>query len=109
VQLLQMLAFPLISARKDVLVASHTGSGKTLAYLIPVVQELKRQEVEEGYVGRPRRPRAVVLSPTRELTEQIGAVTKQLSHHMKIRSAVLSASGIMHPIRDAVLFGDLGM
>lgn len=72
------------------LVASHTGSGKTLAYLLPIAQELKRQEVEQGYVGKPKRPRALVLSPTRELTDQIGSVARQLSHFAKLRTAVLN-------------------
>jgi superfamily II DNA/RNA helicase len=85
----QVMAFRAILERKDVLVASHTGSGKTLAYLLPIVQELKRQEVAEGYTGRPRRPRALILSPTRELADQIAGVVKQLSHFAKMRSTVL--------------------
>eukprot|EP00892_Ulva_mutabilis_P012335 jgi/Ulvmu1/9474/UM052_0043.1 len=86
----QEKAFPLIASRQSVLVASHTGSGKTLAYLLPIAQELKRQEVDEGYVGKPKRPRALVLSPTRELTDQIGSVARQLSHFAKLRIAVLN-------------------
>ena len=89
---MQRLAFPTILQRKSVLVASHTGSGKTLAYLLPIVQELKRQEAEGTHVGRPRRPRVIVLAPTRELTEQIGGVAKQLAHFAKIRASALSAS-----------------
>lgn len=87
---MQQIAYPLISSRKSVLVASHTGSGKTLAYLLPITGELKRQEVEEGYIGKPRRPRALLLSPTRELTDQIGSVARQLSHFAKLRTTVLN-------------------
>ena len=54
------------------------------------VQELKRQEEEEGFVGKPRRPRVLVLSPTRELTDQIAGVARQLSHHAKLRTVALS-------------------
>lgn len=88
---MQALAFPLISARKNVMVASHTGSGKTLAYLLPIIQELKRQEVSEGFVSRAKKPRVVILGPTRELTEQIGGVAKSLSHFAKFRSVVINA------------------
>jgi len=35
------------------------------------VQALRRDEVESGKATRPRRPRAVVLCPTRELAEQV--------------------------------------
>jgi superfamily II DNA/RNA helicase len=84
-------AFPLIADGKSVLMASHTGSGKTLAYLLPLVTRLRKQEDAEGFVSRPKRPRVLVLSPTRELAEQIGSVAKQLAHFAKFRSAVLSA------------------
>jgi hypothetical protein len=84
-------AFPLIADGKSVLLASHTGSGKTLAYLLPLVTRLRKQEDAEGFVSRPKRPRVLVLSPTRELAEQIGSVAKQLAHFAKFRSAVLSA------------------
>jgi ATP-dependent helicase YprA (DUF1998 family) len=86
------VAYPMILARQNVLVASHTGSGKTLAYLLPIAQELKRQEEREGYVGKPRRPRVIVLAPTRELTEQIQGVARQLSHHVKLRTVCLSTA-----------------
>jgi superfamily II DNA/RNA helicase len=72
--------------------ASHTGSGKTLAYLLPIVQQLKQEEKEAGFVPRPKRPRAVILGPTKELTEQIATVAKALSHHVKLRVVCSNAS-----------------
>ena len=75
------------------LVASHTGSGKTLAYLLPIVQALKAQEAASGARARPKRPRAIVLAPTQELSEQIFRVCKRLSHHAKFSAAVASNSG----------------
>lgn len=47
------------------------GSGKTLAYLLPVIERLKRDELERMVVARPGRPRAIVLVPTRELAHQV--------------------------------------
>ncbi len=48
---------------RDVLGRAPTGSGKTLAFGIPLIAKLER--------GTPRNPRALILSPTRELAEQI--------------------------------------
>lgn len=43
-----------------------------------------------GIAARPKRPRALVLGPTRELTDQILGVAKMLSHHAKFRSACVN-------------------
>ncbi len=53
------------------------------------VQSLKEGEAR-GTATKPHRPRALVLGPTRELTDQILKVAKSLSHHAKFRSAGLS-------------------
>lgn len=78
--------------RSDFLLASHTGSGKTLAYLLPLVHLLKQTE-SAGVITKPRRPRALVLGPTRELTDQILAVAKSLSHRAKFRSVCVNGGG----------------
>jgi hypothetical protein len=65
------------------------------------VQELKRQEEHDGFVGKPRRPRVIVLSPTRELTEQIAGVARQLSHHAKLRTVALS-TGVKYASRSVL-------
>ncbi|PSC71941.1 DEAD-box ATP-dependent RNA helicase 39 [Micractinium conductrix] len=79
----------------DFMLASHTGSGKTLAYLLPVVQILKESELAGGATAKSRRPRALVLGPTRELTDQILQVAKALSHAAKFRSAVVNGGSDM--------------
>lgn len=86
----------------DFLLASHTGSGKTLAYLLPLVQLLKEGEQLRGAAARPRRPRALVLGPTRELTDQILRVAKALSHTAKFRSSVVNGGGDMGGQREAL-------
>eukprot|EP00884_Botryococcus_braunii_P001290 jgi/Botrbrau1/11161/Bobra.182_2s0016.1 len=67
---IQAKAIPEIMQKKDVLLASHTGSGKTLAYLLPIIRMLRQEEAEEGLASRLKRPRALILGPTRELTDQ---------------------------------------
>lgn len=67
------MAVPAIVSGGDYLLASQTGSGKTLAYLLPLVNMLKQLESDtENFTRRPKRPKIVVLGPTKELVEQVG-------------------------------------
>ena len=89
---IQSLAIPSIRDKGgNVCIASHTGSGKTLAYLLPILDALKREEIEADgdRLAKSRRPRALIVSPTRELAEQIFAVTKSLSHYAKVSSRLI--------------------
>ena len=60
---IQTATIPDALAGKDVLGRAPTGSGKTLAFGIPMLTMLES--------GKARRPRGLILSPTRELAEQI--------------------------------------
>jgi ATP-dependent RNA helicase DDX52/ROK1 len=60
---IQMQSIPIILKKRDLLACAPTGSGKTLAYLIPLLIQLKFHE--------PKGFRAVVISPTRELAQQV--------------------------------------
>lgn len=79
---IQRKAIPLlVNGRPAVALASETGGGKTLAYLLPLVERLKRHEGAHGpAVRRPGRPRALVLTPSPELSRQVAAQLKQLAH-----------------------------
>lgn len=77
---IQAAAIPALLAGGDTLLAARTGSGKTLAFLAPLFHRLRAAEAEAGArLARPRRPRALVLCPTRELTDQTLRVAKALS------------------------------
>ncbi|MCC2320101.1 DEAD/DEAH box helicase [Cellulomonas xiejunii] len=69
----------------DVLGRGRTGSGKTLAFALPVVTRL----AASGTPRRARRPRALVLCPTRELATQIEAVFAPLAKTAGLRTAVI--------------------
>lgn len=88
---IQSMVIPQLLARpKDSLAfLAATGSGKTLAYLLPLMQQLKHQEDFESYERRPRRPRVLILAPTRELVSQITGVLKTVSHSFKVSSQAL--------------------
>lgn len=60
---IQEATIPDLIAGRDVLGRAPTGSGKTLAFGLPMIIRVEK--------AAPRRPRALVLTPTRELAEQI--------------------------------------
>ena len=64
---IQAATLPDSLSGRDVLGRGRTGSGKTYAFLLPLVARLR----ESGKPAAPRRPRALVLAPTRELVGQI--------------------------------------
>lgn len=59
---IQREAIPLILAGRDIIGLAQTGTGKTAAFTLPIVQRL---------IGGPSRLRALVLTPTRELCQQV--------------------------------------
>jgi superfamily II DNA/RNA helicase len=66
----QAAAIPDLLAGRDVVMQAPTGSGKTLAFLLPLVERLRRPG---------RGPRALIVTPTRELAVQIDAVYRSLN------------------------------
>src|SRR5689334_2664510 len=66
---IQAATLPDSLAGRDVLGRGRTGSGKTYAFLLPLVARLQAS----GRTAKSRRPRALVLAPTRELVGQIEA------------------------------------
>ncbi|MBI5803483.1 DEAD/DEAH box helicase [Candidatus Pacearchaeota archaeon] len=84
---IQEKAIPLVLAGKDVIGGSYTGSGKTLAFGTGIIEKTQ-----------PRRGlQALILTPTRELAEQIGKVLKTFSHYKKLHVAVVYGGVAMGP------------
>ncbi len=72
-------------AGRDLLGRGKTGSGKTIAFAIPLVTALAKADDQ----ARPGSPRGLVLVPTRELANQVGAVIAPLAKAMKLRHTVV--------------------
>lgn len=70
----QASVIPLFCGNKDVVVEAVTGSGKTLAFLVPIIERILK--LDEAL--KPGQTNAVVISPTRELAEQIFNVLQSL-------------------------------
>ena len=81
----QERSIPAALRGENVLATSPTGSGKTLCMLLPLFHCMKADETVLRLASRPSRPRALVLSPTRELAQQTLGVAKSLSHHCRAR------------------------
>ena len=69
----QEQAIPLVLEGRDLIAAASTGTGKTAAFLLPILSTLPRVK------GRNRAPRVLVVSPTRELAQQIARTCMQIS------------------------------
>jgi superfamily II DNA/RNA helicase len=78
---IQKAAVPAVLSGSDVLATAQTGSGKTAAYVLPLLQRLMA-----GTDHTPRRVRALVLVPTRELAAQVGEVVRSLAQHLPTRT-----------------------
>ena len=68
---IQAKAIPLVLAGRDVMGAAQTGTGKTAAFSLPLLQKMMKHETAS--MSPARHPvRALVITPTRELADQIG-------------------------------------
>lgn len=80
----QERAIPALLSGRDVRAAASTGTGKTAAFLLPALSNLEHHAKGEG-------PHMLVLSPTRELAEQIGHACFPIA--CKTRHFVLTVTG----------------
>ena len=63
---IQAQAIPFALEGRDIMASAQTGSGKTAAFLLPTLQRLTKRSEKSG-----KGPRALVLTPTRELAAQV--------------------------------------
>jgi superfamily II DNA/RNA helicase len=82
---IQVATLPDTLAGRDVLGRGRTGSGKTLAFSIPLVARLAASTSKR----QPKRPRALILVPTRELANQVAAVVDPLARALGMKTTVV--------------------
>ncbi|MEV0792700.1 DEAD/DEAH box helicase [Kribbella sp. NPDC050459] len=87
---IQAATIPDALAGKDVLGRGQTGSGKTLGFGLPTLMRLAGGRTES------RRPRGMILVPTRELAMQVHDALEPLAHVMNV-SLKLIAGGLPYP------------
>jgi ATP-dependent RNA helicase RhlE len=79
---IQQQAIPSIVEGKDLLGIAQTGTGKTAAFALPIINHLIRQ-------AGPRKVRALVVAPTRELAEQIHQACTGFAQNTKVNSIAI--------------------
>jgi ATP-dependent RNA helicase RhlE len=94
---IQAKAIPAVIAGGDVLAGAQTGTGKTAAFVLPILQKL----------GQPagRAPRALVLTPTRELAAQVAESARTYGRYVGIRTVVVFGGVSINPQIDALYDG----
>jgi ATP-dependent RNA helicase RhlE len=90
---IQSQAIPQLLQGKDLLGVAQTGTGKTAAFALPLLQRLD----EENSPPKPRRPRALILAPTRELALQIHEELTSLGRYTKLRHAFIIGGVSQNP------------
>jgi ATP-dependent RNA helicase RhlE len=98
---IQAQAIPHLLTGRDLLGIAQTGTGKTAAFALPMLQRL----AENRPAPMPRSPRALVLTPTRELAIQIGESFKAYGRHLPLRHAVIFGGVGQKPQVDALARG----
>ena len=87
----QAEAIPALLEGRDAVIQAPTGSGKTLAFLVPLVEGIRKPGPG---------PRALVVTPTRELAMQVSEVLKTLDHGAR---AALLYGGVGYATQTAAL------
>ncbi|MDO4709037.1 MAG: DEAD/DEAH box helicase [Pseudomonadota bacterium] len=90
---IQQQAIPQVLAGHDLLGGAQTGTGKTAAFGLPMLQRLAGQTPAKG----PRKPRALVLVPTRELAVQVADNLKTYARHLRLNITLLFGGVGMQP------------
>src|SRR5246127_1043371 len=94
---IQSEAIPAILAGRDVIATAQTGTGKTAAFLLPILHRLL--SLARGTTH------ALIITPTRELPQQIDDVCLGLAYHTPLRVGLLIGGAAMHPQEKALRAG----
>jgi ATP-dependent RNA helicase RhlE len=116
---IQLAAIPPILAGQDLIGIAQTGTGKTAAFVLPILAKLARSErkgVEPALSGpahlpaqrghqSPRKIRALVIAPTRELAAQIDENVRAYARHLPFRTATIYGGVSERPQIEALRSG----
>ncbi|WP_345103113.1 DEAD/DEAH box helicase [Mucilaginibacter panaciglaebae] len=85
---IQGMAIPLILAGKDLIACAQTGTGKTAAFLLPILEKIGRTKKDHTST--------LILTPTRELAQQIDQQVEGLAYFTGISSIAVFGGGDGH-------------
>jgi ATP-dependent RNA helicase RhlE len=90
---IQAKAIPPLLEGRDLIGCAQTGTGKTAAFALPILHRLAARPMPQI----SRRPRALILTPTRELAAQIGENISFYGRHLSLRHTVIFGGVGEHP------------
>ena len=97
----QAEAIPLALNGRDLLGSAQTGTGKTAAFALPILQRL----FADAAPARHRKPRALILAPTRELAVQVHDSIRDYARHLRVSVSAIYGGASMRPQFDALRRG----
>ena len=97
---IQAGAIPVVLEGHDLLAAAQTGTGKTAAFALPLLHKLA-----SAGPTMTRRPRALVLTPTRELAAQVNDNLRDYGRHLRVSSTTIFGGVSMGPQMQALRRG----
>jgi ATP-dependent RNA helicase RhlE len=86
---IQSRAIPAVLAGRDVLASAQTGTGKTAAFVLPILQQLA--------AASGLSPRALILTPTRELAAQVADSARSYGKYLVVRTTVVFGGVSINP------------
>ena len=95
----QAQAIPVIMAGNDLMASSQTGSGKTAAFILPALNRLATPSALPG-----KGPRVLVLTPTRELAQQVCDAATKYGKNMRFK-IISILGGMPYPVQNRMLSG----
>ena len=84
---IQIGAIPPLMAGRDLLGLAQTGTGKTAAFTLPMLHRLAAEGARDKRI--PKAPRALILTPTRELAVQIAGTVETFGRPLGLRQALV--------------------
>ena len=98
---IQQQVIPEILAGHDVMATAQTGTGKTAGFTLPMLELLMQSQSD----GKKRSPRALVITPTRELAAQIGENLNAYGRHLPLKSITVFGGVSINPQIDRMRRG----
>ena len=99
---IQTQAIPVALAGNDLFAGAQTGTGKTAAFALPLLDHLY---ISRRGQAQPKTPRALVLTPTRELAAQVHDSVRAYGKYLGVRATTIFGGVGMQPQVDALRRG----
>ena len=94
---IQVEAIPVVLAGDDLIASAQTGTGKTAAFMLPAMQRLLSPSTKPG-----RGARILVLTPTRELAQQVNEAARKYGQGMRVKTVSI-LGGMPYPLQNRML------